>query len=88
MTSTLARRLDALADWRRALDRSVEQFSAFLVDHELRDASAAAQIEPRRLLMWILAYSGLSAAWILGDGDPAQLDLSIAELAAAELGEL
>ena len=41
MTSTLARRLDALADWRRALDRSVEQFSAFLVDHELRDAAAA-----------------------------------------------
>src|SRR5687767_13488663 len=48
MTSTLARRLDALADWRRALDRSVEQFSAFLVDHELRDASAAAQIDALR----------------------------------------
>jgi hypothetical protein len=45
MTSTLARRLDALADWRRTLDRAVEQFSAFLVDHELRDASAAAQID-------------------------------------------
>jgi hypothetical protein len=48
MTSTLARRLDALADWRRALDRSVEQFSAFLVDHELRDTSAAAQIDALR----------------------------------------
>jgi hypothetical protein len=48
MTSTLARRLDALADWRRALDRSVEQFSTFLVDHELRDASAAAQIDALR----------------------------------------
>ncbi|HSW22489.1 MAG TPA: dynamin family protein, partial [Burkholderiaceae bacterium] len=45
MTSTLARRLDALADWRRALDRSVEQFSVFLDDHELRDVSAAAQID-------------------------------------------
>ncbi|NJO23969.1 MAG: hypothetical protein HC868_14890 [Sphingomonadales bacterium] len=48
MTSTLARRLDALADWRRALDRAVEQFSAFLVDHELRDAAAAAKIDALR----------------------------------------
>ena len=24
--------------------------------------------------MWILAYSGLSAAWILDDGDPARFD--------------
>src|SRR5262252_10153929 len=48
MTSTLARRLDALADWRRALDRAVEQFSGFLADHELRDASATAQIDALR----------------------------------------
>lgn len=48
--------------------------------------SAHADMEPKRLLMWILAYSGLSAAWILGDGDLARFDLSIAELAAAELG--
>jgi hypothetical protein len=48
MTSTLARRLDALADWRRTLDRAVEQFSAFLADHELRDASAVAQIDALR----------------------------------------
>jgi streptomycin 6-kinase len=46
-------------------------------------------MEPRRLLMWILAYSGLSAAWILEDGqdwESEAFDLSIAELAAAELG--
>src|SRR5512138_2045349 len=48
MTSTLARRLDALADWRRALDRAVEQFAAFLVDHELRDPAALAQIDALR----------------------------------------
>jgi streptomycin 6-kinase len=29
----------------------------------------------------------LSAAWILGDGDAARFDLSIAELAAAELAQ-
>ena len=52
----------------------------------LAQVSEHAQMEPKRLLMWILAYSGLSAAWILGDGDGARFDLSIAELAAAELG--
>lgn len=53
----------------------------------LRQVSARAGMEPRRLLMWILAYSGLSAAWILGDGDEARFDLSIVELAAAELAQ-
>ena len=31
------------------------------------------------------AWTGLSAAWFLGDGDPAAINLQIAELAAAEL---
>ncbi|HSB25412.1 MAG TPA: dynamin family protein [Burkholderiaceae bacterium] len=48
MTSTLARRLDALADWRRALDRAVEQYAEFLADHDLRDAAANAQIDALR----------------------------------------
>ena len=48
MTSTLARRLDALADWRRALDRAVEQFAGFLADHELRDSNAASQVDALR----------------------------------------
>lgn len=52
----------------------------------LAQVSARAGMEPKRLLMWILAYSGLSAAWILADGDTARFDLSIAELAAAQLG--
>ena len=52
----------------------------------LAQVSEQARMEPKRLLMWILAYSALSAAWILGDGDGARFDLSIAELAAAELG--
>jgi streptomycin 6-kinase len=43
-------------------------------------------MERRRLLQWILAWTGLSAAWFLEDGDPlAEVDLRIAELAAAEL---
>lgn len=46
----------------------------------------AAGLERRRLLQWILAWTGLSAAWYLGDGDPlARIDLEIAALAAAAL---
>lgn len=45
----------------------------------------AADLERKRLLQWVLAFTGLSAAWILGDGDKPELDLAIAELAAAEL---
>jgi streptomycin 6-kinase len=45
----------------------------------------AAGLERRHLLRWILAWTGLSAVWYLGDGDPAYTDLHIAELAAAEL---
>ncbi|WP_428429625.1 aminoglycoside phosphotransferase family protein [Pararhizobium sp.] len=41
--------------------------------------------EPERLLRWIIAYAGLSAAWFLEDGgDPAPA-LHVAEMAAAEL---
>lgn len=46
----------------------------------------AARLERERLLLWVLAWSGLSAAWFLGDGDPAYINLQVAELAAAELG--
>lgn len=53
------------------------------LERRLAQVSVRAEIEPRRLLMWILAYSGLSAAWTLGDGGLA--DLSIVERAAAAL---
>ncbi|HEX4553504.1 MAG TPA: aminoglycoside phosphotransferase family protein [Xanthobacteraceae bacterium] len=45
----------------------------------------AARLERRRLLAWIVAWSGLSAAFSLDDGLPAGDALRIAELAAAEL---
>jgi streptomycin 6-kinase len=47
--------------------------------------SDAADLERRRLLQWILAWTGLSAAWFLSDGDPATIDFQIAAMAAAEL---
>ena len=45
----------------------------------------AAQLDRARLLRWVLAYAGLSAAWILNDGDDATLDLTVAEIAAEEI---
>jgi streptomycin 6-kinase len=45
----------------------------------------AAELERRRLLQWILAWTGLSAAWSLSDGEAPEINLQIAELAAAEL---
>lgn len=44
-----------------------------------------AGLERARLLQWVLAYAGLSAAWSLEDGDDPELALTIAGLAAAEL---
>jgi streptomycin 6-kinase len=48
----------------------------------------AARIDRARLLKWILAYAGLSAAWSLdsNDGDAA-CALAIAEMAALELNK-
>ena len=49
--------------------------------------AAATGLERTRLLKWVLAYAGLSAAWTLGDGDDAALALAVAEFAAAELSK-
>ena len=45
----------------------------------------AAGLDRGRLLKWILAFTGLSASWVLGDGMEPLLDLAVADLAAAEL---
>ncbi|MGH6950376.1 MAG: aminoglycoside phosphotransferase family protein [Vitreimonas sp.] len=55
------------------------QRQAALVSH-------AADIERERLLEWILAYAGLSASWMLAEGENTELPLAVAEIAAAELG--
>jgi streptomycin 6-kinase len=49
--------------------------------------AGAAGLERRRLLQWILAWTGLSAAWFLGDGEPADIDRRVAEMAAGLLEE-
>jgi hypothetical protein len=62
---------------------------------EFREAASAngvdvggaplAQVDRSRLLEWILAYAGLSAAWTLAAGDDPALALAVAEIAAAAL---
>jgi streptomycin 6-kinase len=45
----------------------------------------AAKLDRQRLLQWILAWSGLSAVWMMQDSADARTQLAIAELAAAQL---
>ncbi|MFW8584979.1 aminoglycoside phosphotransferase family protein [Rhizobium beringeri] len=54
---------------------------------QLAIVSAEAGLEPKRLLQWIAAYSGLSAAWFLGDPNIQQAEtaLTVARIALAEL---
>jgi len=51
----------------------------------LKIVSQTAGFEPRHLLQWIAAWSGLSAAWALEDGGTPEIALAIAELALDEL---
>ncbi|MCY1337200.1 Aminoglycoside/hydroxyurea antibiotic resistance kinase [compost metagenome] len=52
--------------------------------------AAAAGLERCRLLQWVLAYAGLSAAWFLedGDGESAGSDMRVAQLAVEALASL
>jgi streptomycin 6-kinase len=50
-------------------------------ERQVEVLAAAASVERRRLLDWMLAFAGLSAAWHLADGTPADLDLTVAALA-------
>ncbi|MDT4854014.1 Aminoglycoside/hydroxyurea antibiotic resistance kinase [compost metagenome] len=46
---------------------------------------AQSGLDRRRLLQWVVAWCGLSAAWFLDDGDDASIDLNIAAQAQALL---
>ena len=46
----------------------------------------AAGLERERLLRWVLAYAGLSAAWTINEGDEPDVALPVAEIAAGLLG--
>ena len=53
--------------------------------HQVAVVAESAELEPHRLLQWILAYAGLSAAWSLEDGDSAELALAVADIASSAL---
>lgn len=55
---------------------------------QLDIVSLAASLERRRLLQWIAAYAGLSAAWFLSDGEKGETAFAVAEFAATELAHL
>ncbi len=55
------------------------------IRRQMQVVAEAAGLEPARLLKWILAYAGLSAAWSIGDGEDPALAIAVAELAAAEI---
>jgi streptomycin 6-kinase len=52
---------------------------------QLNVIAEAAKLERLRLLKWVLAYAGLSAAWTLGDGEKPEIAIAVAKLAIAEL---
>jgi streptomycin 6-kinase len=46
--------------------------------------SEHAGIDRRRLLQWIIAWTGLSSAWVIGDNGDADIGLRVSALAIAE----
>lgn len=50
--------------------------------------SQLAKLDYQRLLQWILAYTGLSAAWHLEEGTNASLALEVVELSSSLIGQV
>lgn len=53
--------------------------------HQATIIAEIAGLERARLIKWIFAYAGLSAAWSLQDGESPDLALAIANLSKAEI---
>ncbi|WP_241723631.1 aminoglycoside phosphotransferase family protein [Raoultella sp. HC6] len=56
-----------------------------IFQQRLRVVTEQAELDRQRLLMWIVAWCGLSSAWFLDSGEPAPVTLRVAEMALAEL---
>ena len=59
------------------------------LSRQLQIVAQEANLDPKQLLKWIIAWAGLSAAWFLNDGEDALADvkaeLQVAQIALAEL---
>lgn len=53
--------------------------------HQVEVLAKAGRLDPRRLIEWTVAFTGLSAAWHFSDGTSAELDLAVGAIAAAAL---
>jgi streptomycin 6-kinase len=54
-------------------------------DRQVEVVAEAGSLDRHRLIQWTLAFTGLSAAWHLADGEPAELDIAIGAIAASAL---
>jgi streptomycin 6-kinase len=52
---------------------------------QVKLVAAEAGLDAKRLLNWIIAWSGLSAAWAINDGEGSGLPMKVAEIALNEL---
>jgi hypothetical protein len=64
----------------RRMPISPDRFAA-----RLQNVAQEAGLQRERLLQWILAWTGLSAAWSIGDAESPEIALSVGALAMAEL---
>lgn len=55
------------------------------MEMRLQQVSTSAGLDPHRLLRWVAAYAGLSAAWSISDGESPAWSLGILEAALARL---
>jgi streptomycin 6-kinase len=56
------------------------------VSKQVRLVAGLAGIEVRRMICWIIAWSALSASWMLEDGVDPVLPMTVGEIALKELG--
>lgn len=54
---------------------------------QTRVIAEAAELEGARLLQWTVAFTALSAAWVLADGKSPDLDFAVADIALSELSK-
>ncbi len=55
------------------------------LSRQIKLIAAEAGLDEKRLLNWVIAWSGLSAAWILNDGEDAELQMTVVKIAINEL---
>lgn len=55
------------------------------LSRQVKLIATEANLDPNRLLNWIIAWTGLSAAWAFNDGEDTVLQIAVAEIALNEL---